>query len=246
MGARLPYRAIVALLRASHQTRTETRTETKAKEFSAGRALLSGGLMLRKSVTREERSVATEREQVLYLFGPNGSTPWILRERGTHYAGLGAAAGPSSTQYFLATLAELRKRAPRAVYDERLMQARKAPTRSVRTAGTGAESVAVSSIDGVDLLAHLLALSLQHAALSPRAAQTDSPSAHFFRRAIPQGDAFSRCPSPPPSPHGGHSRPRARDLARRRRPHLPAVLFGDDRRARARSAPCRGVFAASR
>ena len=57
MGARLPYRAIVALMRASHQTRTETRTETKAKEFSAGRAILSGGLMLRKSVTREERSV---------------------------------------------------------------------------------------------------------------------------------------------------------------------------------------------
>jgi hypothetical protein len=156
-GARLPYDDIAVLLRASHHTRTETRTEVKGKEFSAGRAILSGGLVMRKSVTREESSVTSEREHVLYVFRASGEKPWLLRERGVQYAGLGAALGPSSLQNFTTFIALLRKKAPGAVYDERLMNARSAPSRMTHSGGRGSESTAVSSASGVDLMAHLLA-----------------------------------------------------------------------------------------
>ena len=56
-GARLPYDDILGIFRASHQTRTETRTETKSKQFSAGRALLTGGLLVTKNVSRDETNV---------------------------------------------------------------------------------------------------------------------------------------------------------------------------------------------
>jgi hypothetical protein len=154
--ARLPYDDVLALIRASHQTRTETHTETKSKQFSASRAILSGGLVMRKNVTRDERTVANERDHLLYIFRTSGEGPWLLRERGTQYAGLGKDAGPSSTQNFLAFIARLRKMAPGAAYDERLMNPRNAPNRVVRSGG-GPESFAVSSASGVDLMAHLLA-----------------------------------------------------------------------------------------
>jgi len=156
--ARLAYAEILGIFRASHQTRTETRAEGTSKQFSAGRALLSGGLVLTKSVTREEKSVSQEREQVCYLFRAGGGTPWLLRERGTQYAGLGAALGPSSAQNFVATMTRLRQLAPSALYDERLMNPRNAPSRPIRTGAGSAETVGVSSVGGVDLIAHLMAL----------------------------------------------------------------------------------------
>ncbi len=157
-GGRLPWDDVLALFRAMHTTRTETRTETKSRKFSAGRALLTGGLSMTKTVASEERSQVTDRDQVLYVFRAGGDTPWILRERGTQYTGLGAELGPSSAQNFLTTLARLRARAPRAHYDERLMTPRSAPIRASRTgAGSSQESQILSSGGGVDLLAHLLA-----------------------------------------------------------------------------------------
>jgi hypothetical protein len=156
-GARLPYADILGIFRASHQARIETRAEGTSKQFSAGRALLTGGLVLTKSVTREEKSVSHEREQLCYLFRAGGDTPWLLRERGTQYAGLGAEVGPSSAHNFVATLARLRKLAPGAVYDERLMNPRNAPNRPIRTGSGSSEAVGVSSASGVDLIAHLMA-----------------------------------------------------------------------------------------
>lgn len=157
-GARLPYGDILGIFRASHEARTETHTESTSKQFSAGRALLSGGLLLTKNVARDEKTITHEREQVCYLFRAGGDTPWLLRERGTHYAGLGSDAGPSSAQNFVATMTRLRKLAPGAVYDERLMNARNAPNRPTRTGSGSSETVGVSSASGVDLIAHLLAL----------------------------------------------------------------------------------------
>jgi hypothetical protein len=157
-GARLPYGDVLGIFRASHETRSETRTESTSKSFSAGRALLTGGVLHTKSVTREETSVTHDREQICYLFRAGGDTPWLLRERGTQYAGLGAAAGPSSALNFVATLARLRKLSPGAVYDERLMNPRNAPRRPFRSGSRSDETVGVSTASGVDLVAHLLAL----------------------------------------------------------------------------------------
>jgi hypothetical protein len=154
---RLPHDEIVALLRAMHRTSTETRAETKSRQFSAGKALLTGGLAFSKTVTREEKSVAQASEQVLYIFRANGETPWLLRERGTSYAGLGARLAASSTQNFLTTIAYLREKAPTAFYDERLLNPRNAATRLSRSGTASASTLQSSSAGGVDLLAHLIA-----------------------------------------------------------------------------------------
>jgi hypothetical protein len=162
---RLPFDDILALFRAMHTTQTETRTETTKKAFSAGRAVLTGGLVMSKKVSTESKSQATERDQVLYVFRRSGETPWLLRERGTHYTGLGAQLGPASAQNFMTMISRLRAAAPGATYDERLLNARSAPTRAARSASVGSESLSVSSGSGVDLLAHVMAEAIARRAL---------------------------------------------------------------------------------
>ena len=155
---RLPFGEITALLRAMHRSQTESRGETKGRQFSAGKALLTGGLAFTKTVTREEKSVVQASEQVLYVFRAGGETPWLLRERGTSYAGLGAGLVASSTQNFLTTIARLRERAPTALYDERLLNPRNAVMRLTRSGSASASTLSTSSAGGVDLLAHLIAM----------------------------------------------------------------------------------------
>jgi len=154
---RLAHGEIVTLLRAMHRTSTETRGETKSRQLSAGKALLTGGLAFSKTVTREEKSVAQASEQVLYIFRANRETPWLLRERGTSYAGLGPRLAASSTQNFLTTIAYLREKAPTALYDERLLNPRNATTRLSRSGSASASTLQSSSAGGVDLIAHLIA-----------------------------------------------------------------------------------------
>jgi hypothetical protein len=140
-GERLPYGELLALLKAEHRTRTETHAEVTSKQFSVGRALVTGGVLLSKNVKRDATTVTRESRMALYLFRATAATPWILWERGTQYTTLGKQLAPSSMQNFTTTIAVLRERAPQAVYDERLVNARTASS-------------------GVDLLAHLLALSI--------------------------------------------------------------------------------------
>jgi hypothetical protein len=156
----LPCDAITVLLRAMHRTSSETQSESKTRQFSAGKALLTGGLAFTKTVTKEEKTAAQVSEQVLYIFRGDGETPWLLRERGTSYAGLGPALTVSSAQNFLATIAHLRKHAVDAVYDERLLNPRGATNRLTRSGTSTASTTSVSSASGVDLLAHLLAKTL--------------------------------------------------------------------------------------
>ena len=156
---RLPYADVLGIFRAMHSTRTELHTETKEKKFSMGRALVTGGIVMSKTTTKGHTSVSNEREQLLYLFRASGQTPWCFWERGTNYGGLGKEMLPSSAQSFLALIGKLRQLAPQAVYDERLLTPRGAPNRPVRVGG-GGDAVSSSSGGGVDLLAHVIALTI--------------------------------------------------------------------------------------
>jgi hypothetical protein len=155
---RLPHEDVFAILRASHRQLIETRTESTTTKFSAGRAILSGGMMMNTKVKTESTSKLEEREQVLYLFRRSGETPWILRETSTNYAGLGSALGPSRAVNFGATMRMLRAQMPMAAYDERLVSAKRIGEK-VSTRGTteSGKSTSASSEAGVDLLAHILA-----------------------------------------------------------------------------------------
>ncbi len=127
--ARLPYEDIGVLLRAMHRSATETTEVVKGRELRPIAAIATGGLVISKKTTREVTTRTEHKEQVLYLFRRSNAPPWILRERGADYRGLGGALSPTSLLNFQSTIAAIRKHAPDAAYDERLMNAR--PIRGV-------------------------------------------------------------------------------------------------------------------
>ncbi|MGZ5969609.1 MAG: hypothetical protein ACXWP4_18175, partial [Polyangiales bacterium] len=132
---------VLCLLRASQMRVTETTVKEKQTNFSMGRAMATGGLLLSKTTSKDVTTKTTEKEQVLYLFRRSGGTPWLLRETSTRYAALGPRVAHASMQNFLTTTQLFRERAAQSVYDERLVTMR--------------VSDLIALAGGVDLLAHL-------------------------------------------------------------------------------------------
>jgi hypothetical protein len=140
----LPYADIGALVRAMHRGTTTTTEQVKERKLRPVMAIATGGMVMSKKTTREVTRHEEHREQVLYLFRRSGEPPFILRERGAIYSGLGAETAPTAFENFQTTIRRLRERAPGAAYDERLMTAR-----TVRGIADGS--------DAADLLAYLIA-----------------------------------------------------------------------------------------
>ena len=160
---RLPYADVLALLPAVHQRRVDMATQTRQTKLSMGRALMTGGMAFTKTVKTNTHTATEERDVVLYVFRRSGEPPWLLRERGTGWAGLGLPLAPSESENYRLAVAALRERAPGATFDDRLMT-RKAAERSSLSGGGGNTTVKTSSQAGVDLLAHLLALRIARGA----------------------------------------------------------------------------------
>jgi hypothetical protein len=155
-AAKLPWGGIVGMFRATH--RRSATPQSDAREATDALGTRSAPGLLGGRAGRPSSDLPEMREQVLYLFPRDGNVPWILRETGTRYEALGAARQPSTLANFLATVAELRARAPRAVYDERLLGMKKTPERVAAVIAKSAHTNAAEA--GTDLLAHLLAISL--------------------------------------------------------------------------------------
>lgn len=156
---RLAYDDVFALVRATHHTRIQSTEVSRERKLSVGRAVLSGGVVMSKTVTHESRTAADDREPVLYLFARgSGRAPWLLRASRARYEELGPDKRPSLLENFTTTVRLLRERAPRAFYDERLL-AVKAVQEKLSSDVRGREQTSTSA-GVVDLLAHLVALSL--------------------------------------------------------------------------------------
>jgi hypothetical protein len=146
--AQLAWSEIAVLVRAGHRTAVEAHNTVKKRQFSLGRTVLSGGLLTSKTTSRTTVSHTNEIEGVLYLFPRTGGVPWILREQHAQFDVLGYAISPSSAQNFNLVVDMLRSRARGAAFDERLV-ARKGPPSEV------------------DLLAHLIARSIESTSSGP-------------------------------------------------------------------------------
>jgi hypothetical protein len=157
-GDALPFDDVLALLPARHRHHTETSTATIERKFSASRALISGGLVTTTTVKSEAHHATDRSDQVLYVVRRSGATPWILREHGSHWSGLGRPLAASSIENFRVAVALLRERAPGAVYDDRLLSRKASPERTEAAGAAGARTVKTSSEGGIDLLVHVLAL----------------------------------------------------------------------------------------
>ncbi len=162
-GVTLPYDDIATLVSAVHRRRSDTSTETRERKFDPARAIMSGGVLLSKTTRTATRTATEDREGVLYLFRRSGGAPWLLRERGTSWAGHGEPLAPSESENFRAAVAALRARAPRAVYDDRLVSRKSTPERTAVAGGGGTTTVHTSSEGGTDLLAHVIALAARGA-----------------------------------------------------------------------------------
>lgn len=153
---RMMWSDALAIVRAVHRTRTEELQKTTERKFHLARAAMTGGLLMTKNVDRELATSSEEREQVLYVFRRAGF-PFLASQSRVRYDGLGDHLRPSQLENFSLFIGMLRSSAPRAAYDERLFASR--PTsETIRTIVSG--NVKASSIAGVDLLAHLVAMAI--------------------------------------------------------------------------------------
>jgi hypothetical protein len=149
-GELLPYGDVYAILRAVHDTTSETERQTTPSvtdDFVIHAAALG-------VTTKRE-----EREPVAYFFRRSGERPWLLRERHSSYVGLGDERTPIAFANFTRTLTRMRASSAQAVYDDRL--ARRRVTERLSPAG------AQSPREGMDLLAHLLAMTIASQGGSP-------------------------------------------------------------------------------
>ena len=149
-SAAIPYAEVELLLPAIGVTsQAETVTVTERK-LSLGATIMTGGIPMMKKVERKEEVRAEEREKSLFLYA--GSRPVVVfRQNGMTYDGLGAAMKQSRELNFGHLTAELRRLAPAAAYDERLLQR----AGQVRVLG------ALDPDTSLDLAAGILARSLR-------------------------------------------------------------------------------------
>lgn len=104
-----------------HGVRTGVATsveESTVKSFSAGRAILTGGLSMRTTKTVTTTKTTEQREAFVYV--RDGGPELALYERSMNYAFLGGGLAPSSMANFTTVLAALRTRCAGARYDGRL------------------------------------------------------------------------------------------------------------------------------
>jgi hypothetical protein len=119
----IPWSSVRLLLRGTRSSQHVTVREETSSRFSAGRAMLSGGLITQTKVTTTTKVTDTTRQGFLYILDDAGSPALALYEQRTAYAFLGALLQPSSVANFSTVLDLLRKRAPRARFDDRLIRA---------------------------------------------------------------------------------------------------------------------------
>jgi hypothetical protein len=99
-----------------------------------------------KTTERASTTRADSKEQVLALYRRAGR-PLALRETTAHYDALGAERGPTTIMNFARAVDRIRRLAPGAPYDDRLVQ------RKLRD-GDG----------GIEVVAHLVAMSVARSA----------------------------------------------------------------------------------
>lgn len=153
----VPFDDVSTLLRAVHKRREQTTTATSELKFDLKKAALSGGVMLTKTVRTESTKTVDEREPVLYLFRRSAG-PLLFSSTYARYQGLGAELRHSQLENFEIVLGRLRERCPQAVYDDRLVTSRRG-TAAERLSSSARGQHVTTSAEGVDLYAHILAMS---------------------------------------------------------------------------------------
>lgn len=152
---RITFADIFALIRATHATRIEDSAIVRQRTVSLGRAAMTGGLVTSKVTEHAQTRVSTAREPVLYVFRSD-SKPWLMSLNDLRFDGLGPIMKVSKFENFEVLINLLRESAPAAPFDARLLSVRVSAT----VTSAGANHLTTSSAWPLDILAHVVALSV--------------------------------------------------------------------------------------
>ncbi|MDX2478811.1 MAG: hypothetical protein QNK24_00585 [Desulfuromusa sp.] len=113
------YTDIVLLLRGAGIINSVESEKTTKKKFAVGRALATGGLVMRKKVTSTTTNVNSERQPFCHIYVPDLPTI-VLRQSMLDYTALGSECKLSREANFTWICAELRRLCDAACWDDRL------------------------------------------------------------------------------------------------------------------------------
>jgi hypothetical protein len=116
----IAYSAVKVLLCGTAVSRNIAEETIKESKFSLSRAVLSGGLVMKKTTKTTREIITVERERFLNLYS-SGNSAVAFRENYLAYDSLGPALKPSRNANFGYLITELRKLCPAVPYDDRLL-----------------------------------------------------------------------------------------------------------------------------
>lgn len=109
---------LVAICKTGEMQTTGTETTRK---FSLGKTLLAGGVPMTKKVKTEKTVLTEARDETLWLYTHNGAT-FVFDRAAMTYDGFGEAMQFTRDLNFTRLKNELRRLAPQACYDDRLLK----------------------------------------------------------------------------------------------------------------------------
>lgn len=154
----LRYDELLAVIHAMETAGVDGLAKTTERKVSLGRAALSGGLLWTKSASTEKKIQSRDAEAVLYLIRLSGQAPILLRQHSIRLSGLSGPTPPTSVEAFHTLVAQLRQRAPDALYDNRLLVSKRKATIAGHVANSTTTTTSLSNASENDLAAHLIAL----------------------------------------------------------------------------------------
>lgn len=114
------YSSIDLIICGTSIAQTTAEETVKGKKFDPGMAILTGGLKMTKTTEKILESTTQIREGFFLLYAGDRQT-LVFREGRLLYDSLGSSLQPTRQGNFSYLLAELRRRNPDALYDDRLL-----------------------------------------------------------------------------------------------------------------------------
>jgi len=125
-GLVVDYSQVEVMLRGTCIEQVTKSWVEKEKKLSLGRAVISGGLMLSKTIEKHHVDTSENREGFLHLYAGRRYI-LVFRETSLVYSSLGPMLRPTRSANFALVTAELKRRCHGAFYDDSLLN------RSVQT-----------------------------------------------------------------------------------------------------------------
>lgn len=125
----MPHQHVLALLPARVSSLARVSVTEKKRSFSLGRAAVSAAVLPvlnpMKTTTKQVTRHVGDVQQVLYVIRRTGREHVLLREHDLRYDALGDKVGRTAAESMAVLSSELRRLAPAAIFDERLLERKK-------------------------------------------------------------------------------------------------------------------------